>query len=51
MILHWFLVICLCIIALAFVAVIVTWSITRILEWSDDIVYWWKEFKVRRKYK
>ncbi len=43
-----FLTICLCVIVLAFVAVIVTWSIKCILEWSDDVAYWWKEFKQRR---
>lgn len=51
MILTWLLTISVCIITLAFVAIIVTWSIKCILEWSDDIAYWWKEFKARKRYK
>ena len=37
-----------CVSGLALTALIVTWVIKCVLEWSDDIAYWWKEFKQRR---
>lgn len=49
MVLRWVLTISVCVIVLAFVAIIVTWAIKCVLEWSDDIAYWWKEFKDRHK--
>lgn len=42
-------IICACIVAIALAVLIVTWVIKCILEWSDDIAYWWKEFKTRHK--
>lgn len=39
----------LCVSGLALTSLIVAWAIKCILEWSDDIAYWWKEFKERHK--
>lgn len=44
-----FMAISLCVFVLAFIACAVIWSIKRILEWSDDIAYWWKELKNRHQ--
>lgn len=41
--------VCACIVAIALAVLIVTWVIKCVLEWLDDIAYWWKEFKSRRK--
>ncbi len=46
-----FLSISIVLIVLAFVAIIVTWAIKCILEWLDDIAYWWKEFKERHTHR
>ena len=46
-----FLSISLAVIVLAFVAIIVTWAIKCVLEWLDDIAYWWKDLKERHKHK
>lgn len=46
-----FLSISLVLIVLALVALIVTWDIKCILEWLDDIDYWWKDFKERHMHK
>lgn len=40
---------CACISVIALMVLIVAWAIKCILEWSDDIAYWWKEFKTRHK--
>jgi len=46
-----FLITSICVIVLTIGAIIVTWSIKCVLEWSDDIAYWYKEFKERHKHR
>lgn len=40
--------VCACVSITALMVLIVAWLIKCVLEWSDDIAYWWKEFKARR---